>query len=99
MDELVEQLKKDLAENYHESDDEVIKNTVEHYTFIASHASNRSIEDEMLKPYIYNSVKEAFLRRGDEGKTSSNEGGLNSSYTDIEEKLRKDVRCIRKSNF
>lgn len=99
METIVEQLKKDLADNYHEDDDEVIKNAVEHYAIIASHASNRNKNDELLKPYIYNAVIEAFLRRGDEGKTSSNEGGLNSSYIDIENKLRKDVLSIRKGNF
>lgn len=92
---IIEKLKKDLASNYHEKDDEVIEEMVEHYSLIASDASNRKKTDEKLIPYIFIAVKEAFLRRGDEGTNSSSEGGLNYSYIDIEEKLRKDVRTIR----
>lgn len=93
--DIIEKLKKDLADNYHEKDDEVIKETYKHYSMIASNASNRKVNDTKLIPYIFTAVKSAFLRRGDEGTNSSNEGGLSSSYIDIEEKLRKDVRSIR----
>lgn len=93
--DIIESLKKDLADNYHDKEDEVIKEMLKHYSMIASHASNRKVNDEKLIPYIFNAVKEAYLRRGDEGTNSSNTGGLLSSYVDIEEKLRKDVRSIR----
>lgn len=96
---MVEKVKKDLADNYHESSDEVITELIERYTGIASDASNRKKTDEKLTPYIFTAVKEAYLRRGDEGSTSSNEGGLSSSYVDIEEKLRKDVLAIRIPRF
>ena len=93
--EIIELLQQDLASNYHDLDDEVISNMVDHYKMIASDASNRYKEDEKLIPYIYLAVKESYLRRGVEGTSSSNEGGLSYSYIDIEEKLRKDVRNIR----
>ena len=96
---MIEKLKNDLASNYHEVNDSVLKNLVNLYTKIASDTSNRNEYDEKLEPYIYNSVKEAYIRRGDEGSSSSSEGGLSNSYVDIEEKLRKDVLSIRKGNF
>ena len=96
---MVDKVKKDLADNYHEESDEVLSALIEHYTGIASDASNRKRTDEKLTPYIFTAVKEAYLRRGDEGSTSSNEGGLSSSYIDIEEKLRKDVLAIRIPRF
>lgn len=95
---MIEELKKDLADNYH-GNDEVIEKYIKLYTSIASHTSNRKESDEKLIPYIYTAVKEAYLRRGDEGTTSSNEGDLNSNYIDIEEKLKRDVLSIRIGNF
>ena len=95
---MIDKLKKDLSFNYHESDDEVLENLVTHYTSIASDTSNRKIDDKLLEPYVYEAVKEAFLRRGDEGTSSSSEGGQSASYIDIEEKLRKDVLAIRLIN-
>lgn len=97
--DIIEMLKKDLDINYHDTDDEIVTMLTEHYLQIASDASNRKITDEKLIPYVFKAVKSAYLRRGDEGSTSSNEGGLSSSYIDIEEKLRKDVLSIRLGCF
>lgn len=99
MEEIIDRLKKDLANNYHAEDQEVITNFYTLYSGIASDTSNRNKDDELLMPYIYTAVKEAYLRRGDEGTQSTNEGGLSASYIDIEEKLRRDTKCIRKGNF
>ena len=99
MDDIIEMLKSDLATNYHDEDEEVISNFYTLYSGIASNTSNRKKDDELLIPYIYTAVKEAYLRRGDEGTQSTNEGGLSASYIDIEEKLRNDTRCIRKGAF
>lgn len=96
---MVDALKKDLADNYHEENDDVIKELIKYYSIIASNTSNRKKDDELIEPYIYIAVKEAYLRRGDEGTASSNEGGLSSSYIDIEEKLKKDCLSIRKGAF
>lgn len=92
---MIDLLKKDLADNYHDKDDVVINNMIDHYSMIASNASNRKKDDKVLEPYIFLAVKEAYLRRGDEGTTASNEGGLSSSYIDIEEKLIRDIRSKR----
>lgn len=94
-----ETLKKDLAENYHDDTDEVIEEYIKLYTTIASNTSNRKKTDEKLYPYIYEAVKESYLRRGDEGTLSSNEGGLGAGYVDIVEKLKKDTLSVRIGNF
>lgn len=99
MEKIIEMLTKDLANNYHEEDVEVITNLYTLYSGIASNTSNRKKDDELLIPYIYTAIKEAYLRRGDEGTSSTNEGGLSASYIDIEEKLRNDTRSIRKGAF
>lgn len=96
---IIEVIKKDLADNYRSGDDEVIKEYIKLYTKIACSTSNRSEDDDSLVPYIYIAVKEAYLRRGDEGNISSSESGRSRSYIDIEEKLRKDCMSIRRGNF
>ena len=97
-DTLLEKIIDDLGSNYHD-EEEVISNLIEAYIKIASHASNREETGEKLEPYIITAVVSAYLRRGDEGTNSSNEGGLSSSYIDIEDKLKKDVMAIRLGNF
>jgi hypothetical protein len=88
----------DLGSNYH-NDEDVIDNLIDYYTKIASYTSHRPTTDEKLEPYIYTAVKEAYIRRGDEGSSSSNVGGLSSSYIDIEKKLKEDIISIRIGNF
>lgn len=97
--EIIDMIKKDLDVNYHDKTDDVIENLYKHYLQIASNTSNRNINDKLLIPYVYTAVKSAYLRRGNEGSTSNNEGGLSSSYIDIEDKLRKDILAIRKGDF
>lgn len=83
-----------LSTNYR-GDDTVIDEYIKDYSAIASHNSNRKSDDEKLIPYIVEAVVSAYLRRGDEGSSSSSEGSLSTSYIDIEQKLAKDVRAIR----
>ena len=92
---MLERLKRDLSVNFKNGDDSVLSDFIDDYISIASDNSNRRKDDEKLYPYVYNAVKSAYLRRGDEGSSSSTEGSLSTSYIDIEEKLAKDVRTIR----
>ncbi len=93
--DFINSLKNDISVNYHENDDKVLTELLEFYLEKASDSSNRKITDKKLLPYVYDAVKSSFMRRGDEGKNSSSEGGISSSYLDIEKKLRIDVREIR----
>ena len=63
---------------------------------IASNASNRELSDIKLVPYVNTAVVMAYLRRGKEASSSNSEGGLSDSFLDIEEKLKKDIKSIRK---
>lgn len=94
-DKMLDRLKKDLSVNFKNGDDSVLSDFIDDYISIASNNSNRRKDDEKLYPYVYNAVKSAYLKRGDEGSSSSTEGSLSTSYIDIEEKLAKDVRAIR----
>lgn len=85
----------DLGANFKDGDDSIIEEYINLYSSIASANSNRDKDDEILYPFIYEAVKEAYLRRGDEGSSSSTEGSLSASYIDIVEKLKNDVRAVR----
>lgn len=92
---MLERLKSDISVNFKVGDDSVLSGFIDDYISIASDNSNRKKNDEILYPYVYNAVKEAYHRRGDEGSSSSTEGSQSTSYIDIEEKLAKDVRNVR----
>lgn len=92
---MVTRLKRDLSVNFKDGDDSILSDFIDDYISIASNNSNRRKDDEKLYPYVYNAVKEAYQRRGDEGSSSSTEGSQSTSYIDIEEKLAKDVRSVR----
>lgn len=98
-EEMIGQLIKDLDVNYINTNKDILSRFIDNYMSIASDYSNRSKDDEKLIPYIYNAVKSAYLRRGNEELKSGNEGGISSNYLDIEEKLKKDVLAIRKGYF
>lgn len=92
---MLERLKRDISVNFKDGDDSVLSDFIDDYISIASNNSNRRKDDDKLYPYVYNAVKSAYQRRGDEGSSSSTEGSLSTSYIDIEDKLAKDVRAIR----
>lgn len=79
-----------LGSNY-KSDQAVLEKIIEDITAIASQISNRETTDTKLKSYIKTAVISTYLLRGDEGKSSSSEGGISASYEDIIEKLRTDI--------
>ncbi len=84
-----------LGFNFKNGDDNIIEDFIDDYSIIASNNSNRKKDDEKLYPYIKEAVIEAYLRRGDEGSSSSTEGSLSATYVDIEQKLAKSVRAVR----
>lgn len=94
-EKMLQRLKTDLSVNFKNGDDSILSDFIDDYISIASNNSNRRKDDEKLYPYVYNAVKSAYLKRGDEGSSSATEGSLSTSYIDIEEKLAKDVRAIR----
>ncbi len=94
--EILKKIKLDLGDNYYDEADNVLLKMIEYFTQISSNESHLPKNDDKLEPYIYTAVKSAYLRRGKEGSSSNSEGGLSDSYIDIEEKLRNDVKAIRR---
>ena len=92
---MLERLKGDISVNFKDGDDSILLGFIDDYISIATDNSNRRKNDTKLYPYVYNAVKSAYQRRGDEGSSSSTEGSQSTSYIDIEEKLAKDVRAVR----
>lgn len=93
--DMLYRLKKDLDVNFKVGDDSILSGFIDDYISIASDNSNRRKNDTKLYPYVYNAVKSAYLKRGDEGSSGSNEGSQSTSYIDIEQKLAKDVMSVR----
>lgn len=92
---MIEKLKNDISVNFKDGDDSILSGFIDDYISIASDNSNRLESDKKLYPYVYEAVKESYIRRGDEGSSSSSEGSLSTSYIDIVEKLKRDVISIR----
>lgn len=92
---MLERLKIDLSVNFKTGDDSILSDFIDDYISIASNNSNRKKSDEILYPYVYKAVKSAYILRGNEGSTNTTEGDISSSYEDIEEKLKMNVRSIR----
>lgn len=92
---MLEEIKNRLGANYIDNTDDIIVDIIKDVTSIATDFSNRESTDEKLIPYIKKAVVSEYLQRGAEGLLSRNEGGISSSFNDIEEKLKKDLLQIR----
>lgn len=87
LDELIE----DLSVNFNSKDVSVLETLIKDITAIACNISNRKESDIKLQPYIKKAVKSAYLKRGNEGMTSTGEGSLSYSYENEIEVLRNDI--------
>lgn len=92
---MLDKIKERLGANYVEDTDNVLQDIIDDITSIAVDASNRKKEDIKLNPYIKKAVISEYLQRGAEGLLSRGEGGISSSFDDIEKKLRTDLISIR----
>ena len=92
---MLEEIKDRLGANYIDNTDNVLVDIIKDVTSIATDFSNRESTDKKLIPYIKKAVVSEYLQRGAEGLLSRNEGGISSSFNDIEEKLKKDLLQIR----
>lgn len=92
---MLEEIKNRLGANYIDNTDDIIVDIIKDVTSIATDFSNRESTDEKLIPYIKKAVVSEYLQRGAEGLLSRNEGGISSSFNDIEEKLKKDLLQVR----
>ena len=86
----IDKIIQDLGANY-KGDEEVLEDTLNEVSSIASDISNRQENDEKLWPYIKKATKSIYLSRGAEGMQSISESGVSSSFEDIIEKMRNDI--------
>jgi hypothetical protein len=88
---MLSEIKNDLGANYKETTDVVLQKILDDMTVVALQVSNRTTGDNSLNYYIKNATKEAYLKRGNEGLTSTSEGSISVSYKDIQDTLRNDI--------
>lgn len=86
---MLDEIIKDLGDNYNYEDAEILQNIVDRVTAVAQSLSNNQSEE--LNPYIKTCVKAEYLSRGGEGLNSLSESGKSSSFTDNVDKMRNDI--------
>ena len=86
---MLDEIIKDLGDNYNYEDAEILQGIVDRVTAVAQSLSNNQSEE--LNPYIKTCVKAEYLSRGGEGLNSLSESGKSSSFVDNIEKMRNDI--------
>ena len=86
---MLEEIIKDLGDNYSYEDAEILQSIIDRVTAVAQNLSNNKTDE--LNPYIKACVKAEYLSRGGEGLNSLSESGKNSSFVDNIEKMRNDI--------
>jgi hypothetical protein len=90
---MLEEIKKDLAENYR-GDDLVLKEIIDETTTVALSISNRKNTQEninLLKNDIKKCVKGQYIQRGAEGSNSLSDGGKSTSFNNPIEIMRIEI--------
>lgn len=91
---MLNDIKKDLADNFREGDEAILKKILDDVTTDALSISNRQETDEnieILSIYIKKCVKELYLQRGSEGSQSLSDGGKSTSFKDPLEEMRVNI--------
>lgn len=91
---MLNDIKKDLADNFRDGDEAILKKIIDEVTTDALSISNRQETDEnieILSVYIKQCVKELYLQRGSEGSTSFSDSGKSTSFQDPLEKMRVNI--------
>lgn len=99
---MLNEIKKDLADNFREGDEAILKKYIDEATREALKISNREETDEnidILSLYIRQCVKELYLQRGSEGSKSLSDSGVSTSFIDPLEKMRVNIVKSGKRKF
>lgn len=91
--EEIEKIKRQLGVNFR-NDEEVLKDILEEMYSVALNSSHREETEKnkkLLFPYVKEAVISEYLRRGNEGMQSRNEGSISTTYTDIVKKMKSDI--------
>ncbi len=99
---MLNEIKRDLADNFREGDEAILKKLIDEVTTDALSISNRQETDEnieILSIYIKQCVKELYLQRGAEGSTSFSDAGKSTSFVDPLEQMRVNIVKSGKRKF
>lgn len=91
---MLEEIKKDLADNFRPGDEEVLRKYIDETTTDALSISNRPKNQsniELLTSDIKKCVKSKYLLRGSEGSKSLTAGGVSSSFENPTETMRIEI--------
>lgn len=91
---MLEDIKKDLSENFREGDEQILNDYIEEATTDALTISNRANTEEninLLTSDIKKCVKSMYLLRGAEGNKSLSDDGRSSSFENPKEVMRIEI--------
>ena len=91
---MLEEIKKDLADNFRPGDENVLREYIDETTTDALSISNRKNTRENIKLLtsdIKKCVKAKYLQRGSEGSTSLSDSGVSTSFENPTEIMRQEI--------
>ena len=91
---MLEEIKKDLADNFQSGDEEVLRQYIDETTTDALSISNRKKTSEnihILESDIKKCVKSKYLQRGSEGSNSLSDSGKSTSFNNPTEIMRIEI--------
>lgn len=91
---MLEEIKKDLADNFQPGDEEVLRKYIDETTTDALSISNRENNSKnitLLTSDIKKCVKSKYLQRGAEGSNSLNDSGKSTAFQNPTEIMRLEI--------
>ena len=91
---MLEEIKKDLADNFQVGDEEVLRQYIDETTTDALSISNRKKTTDnirLLESDIKKCVKSKYLQRGSEGSNSLSDSGKSTSFNNPTETMRIEI--------
>ena len=91
---MLEEIKKDLADNFRPGDEEVLRQYIDETTTDALSISNRkktANNIQLLESDIKKCVKSKYLQRGAEGSNSLSDSGKSTSFNDPTDIMRQEI--------
>lgn len=91
---MLEEIKKDLADNFHVGDEDILRQFIDETTIDALSLSNRKRTKEnikLLESDIKKCVKSKYLQRGAEGSKLLSDSGVSTSFINPIETMREDI--------
>lgn len=91
---MLEEIKKDLADNFQVGDEEVLRQYIDETTTDALSISNRKKTNDnirLLESDIKKCVKSKYLQRGSEGSNSLSDSGKSTAFNNPTEIMRIEI--------